>query len=463
MVRTFHTFDAIIIGAGTAGLSALQEALKHTDNVLLIHDGPMGTTCARTGCIPSKSLIEAANLYHSRHRMAKVGITGTEHLTPDIPDILKKVRSRREEFVTGVQDGMRQFEHYIIKGKAQFESATKIRAGHRLFHTKATIIATGSSPIIPRMLESVSERIVTSDSLFELKDLPPRIAVLGLGPVGIEMAQALARLGISVTAIHKGSLVAGLSDPDISAEMVHSLKEEMQVCLNTEAKAVPHGQKEIMLKVGEKEIIVDMLFSAIGRAPNLQGMGLKKLGISLNDDDVPYFNPQNMQIPGFPIFIAGDVTDERAILHEAADEGKRAGYYAATGDTQIERRKVPLNIVFTEPNIAIIGESAHAMRFNGIVTGEATFSRQGRARIKQENAGKIRIFVNEEDGRIRGCEMLAPDGEHLAHLIALAIQQRTTVTQMLKMPFYHPTLEEGVRIALRDAYQQMQHSETKRA
>lgn len=118
MARSTHVFDLIIVGGGTAGLSALKEARRHSQNVLLVHDGPEGTTCARTGCMPSKALIHAASLFHGRHKMEAAGIRGAENLTADIPDILNRVRGKREEFVTAVRRDMRALEQCIKIGRA---------------------------------------------------------------------------------------------------------------------------------------------------------------------------------------------------------------------------------------------------------------------------------------------------------------------------------------------------------
>lgn len=453
MVRTYHTFDVIVIGGGTAGLSAFEEASEHTDNILLIHDGPLGTTCARTGCMPSKSFVHAAKLYHDRLRMKDAGIKGTEHLEPDIPSILNIVRQKRHHFVSGVRDWVKKYEPHILHGKARLESTTKIRVSGRLLHAKSIIIATGSSPHIPDVYKEFSDKIVTTDSLFELKDLPARMAVIGLGPVGLELAQALARLGIDVTAITKDQDIGSIADNDIANKVLSVLKEDMNVWMGAKPGISRTGEA-LQIEVGKKTAEVDLILMATGRKPNLASLGLKRLGVPMDGEGVPHFNRHTMQVPGFPLYLAGDATDERAILHEAADEGKRAAYHAIMGEKQYNKRKVPLSIIFTHPNIAVIGDSGYAMRRNGVLIGEASFEDQGRAKLENQNKGKIRIAADEQDGTLRSCELMAPEGEHLAHLMAMAMEQRLTAAEMLEMPFYHPTLEEALRTALNQIEQQ---------
>lgn len=450
MARTYHTFDLIIIGAGTAGLSALQEAKKYTDNILLIHDGPFGTSCARVGCMPSKSLIYAAKLYDSHKKMPDAGIMGSENLIADIPAILQKVRKKRDYFVSHMEKETKKLEEFIINGTARFESPTKIRADGKLFHAKSVIIATGSSPYIPSKYRDFDPHLITSDTLFERQSLPKRMAVVGLGAIGLEMAQAFAMLGIEVTAINKNKKVGVVNDPVINDTILEALAEDMKIWLNTDPQ-IKQTKEGLMLYTKTQEVTVDAIFMATGRKPNLSKLGLKRLGVDTNGNGVPPFNRYTMQVPGQPIYIAGDATDERAILHESHDEGRRAAYHALHGDKGNLPRYTQMQIIFTKPVTAIVGDTEHSMRHDRIVTGEVDFKTQGRATLEDENFGRIRLFADEDGGHFRGAEIMAPAAEHLAHFLAQALTQRLTVKQILKTPFYHPTLEEGVRTALEDA------------
>jgi dihydrolipoamide dehydrogenase len=168
---------------------------------------------------------------------------------------------------------------------------------------------------------------------------------------------------------------------------------------------------------------------------------------------VPVFDRETMQCGNAPIFIAGDVNSDVPLLHEAADEGRIAGDNAARfPDVRADMRRAPLSIVFTDPQIAVVGGGFRAARDVAFVTGAVSFDDQGRARVMQRNRGRLHVYAQIGTGLLLGAEMVGPEAEHLAHLLAWALQLDLTIEEMLKLPFYHPVVEEGLRTALRDAY-----------
>jgi len=159
-----------------------------------------------------------------------------------------------------------------------------------------------------------------------------------------------------------------------------------------------------------------------------------------------------MQVGDLPVYIAGDVTGERPILHEAGDEGKIAGYNAAHGENAAFRRKTPLYINFCDPNICAVGQRFNELDADTSVVGEVKFAPVGRALIMGKNKGVLRVYADKASGRILGSEMIGPRGENLAHLLCWCIEQGLTVGDLLRMPFYHPVIEEALQAALYDLY-----------
>lgn len=196
----------------------------------------------------------------------------------------------------------------------------------------------------------------------------------------------------------------------------------------------------------------DLVLAATGRAPNLKPLALENAGIELNDKGVPLFDESTMQCGDSAIFIAGDCDGTRPWLHDAADEGKLAGDSAARfPNVQPVKRKVPFSIVFCEPQVAIVGASYDALDRQMTVTGEVSFETQGRSRVMRENRGLLHVYADAKTGKLRGAEGCGPAMEHLGHLLAWALQLDLTLDDMLKLPFYHPVVEEGLRTALKDA------------
>lgn len=444
------SYDVAIIGAGSAGLTALREVRRQTDNFVLINEGPYGSTCARAGCMPSKALIEASNAFHRRKSLESFGVSGAERLCVDIPAVLRRVRRLRDGFVEGMLKLTDDLQDRSIAGRARFLEPQVLDVGERRLHAKKIIIATGSRPVIPKEWAALGARMLTSDDLFEQETLPSNMAIIGMGGLGSEIALSLARLGIEVTGFDAADYIAGLSDPHVNKLAVALLRAEFTLKLGLAAEPVIEGER-IRVRAGGESVLVDKVLVALGRRPNVDQMGIENLGVELDKHGVPPFNSGTMQIADLPVYIAGDANRHLSLLHEALDEGYIAGYNALRNQPVCFERRVPLAIVFTDPGIAVIGQAFDELNENETVIGEVDFSSQARARMAEVNYGLLRVYADRSSGTLTGAEMCAPQGEHLAHLLALAVQRKLTLRELLRMPFYHPVLEEGLRTALRDA------------
>jgi dihydrolipoamide dehydrogenase len=185
--------------------------------------------------------------------------------------------------------------------------------------------------------------------------------------------------------------------------------------------------------------------------PNVDGLALQNTALERDDWGVPKFDRSTLQAGESSIFIAGDAANDMPLLHEAADEGRIAGENAMRFPAVAPGlRRALLGVVFTDPQIAIVGGGMATLAKGVFVAGEVSFEDQGRSRVMLRNRGLLRVYGDSADGRFLGAEMVGPDAEHIGHLLAWALQARMTVAQMLDMPFYHPVVEEGLRTALRD-------------
>ena len=447
---TERNVDVAIIGTGSAGLFALSKVRRGTDNFVIINGGELGTTCARVGCMPSKALIQVAEDFERRQMFERHGIGGHDKLHMRIEHAMEHVRNLRDIFVDKVLDGSTDnLGDEFIEGYARFVAPDLLDVDGQLIRARKVIIATGSRPFMPAAWTAFGERVITTDTLFEIEDLPESLAVVGLGVIGLELGQALHRMGVVVTGIDKLTVIGGLQDAVVNQTAIDILGKEFPLWLGQAAEVKEEGDK-LRVTCGERSVLVDKILASLGRVPNLAGLGLENLGAPLDARGVPLYNPHTMQIGDLPVFIAGDVNGDRAILHEAGDEGRIAGYNAVQDQPVAFQRKTPLAITFCDPNIAIVGAALTELDPDRTAIGEMRFGALGRALIMGKNKGVLRVYADKDSGRLRGAAMIGPRGENLAHLLAWCIQLGLTVFDVLRLPFYHPVIEEGLQAALYD-------------
>ncbi|KKO49868.1 dihydrolipoamide dehydrogenase [Arsukibacterium sp. MJ3] len=450
--------DVAIIGAGTAGMGAFSAARKHTNNLVLIEGGPYGTTCARVGCMPSKLLIAAAEAAEAVRTAAGFGV----HVAPpriDGAEVMARIGRERDRFVSFVLDAVEAIDPaQRLKGCARFEGphTLQLDTGETL-HAARIVVATGSVPVRPKAFDAVGNRLIVNDDVFNWTDLPKAVAVFGGGVLGLEIAQALHRLGVRVRLFGKGGSVGQLSDPAVRKAAAAAIGADLPFDPDADVQNIAREGDEVIVRFTEagecREERFDWLLAATGRQPVLDGLNLVASGLTLDDRGMPQVDPLTMQAEAGHIFFAGDVAARIPLLHEAADDGRIAGDNAGRfPETLTHSRRTPLAIAFTDPNIATVGASFAELTDAccDFAIGEVDFSNQGRARVLRQNRGLLRLYAERGTGRLLGAEMAAPRAEHLAHLLAWAIQSGIDVETALAMPFYHPVIEEGLRTALRD-------------
>lgn len=444
-----------VIGGGTAGLAAYRAAKAILPRTILIEGGAFGTTCARVGCMPSKLLIAAAEAAHDAREARPFGVRADVSI--DGRAVMDRVRRERDRFVGFVLEGVDAIpaDDKVI-GRARFIGPGLLEVGGERIQARAVVVATGSSPVVPPMFEGVLERVIVNDDVFAWETLPRSVAVFGAGVIGLELGQALARLGVRVRIFGKGGALGGLTDPKVQAAALASFAKEVPIDVDARVRSVRLGGDGIVVVSESEARYVSESFEyalvAAGRRPRIQGLGLEAARIMLDARGAPVVDRATLQVGGSAVFVAGDANDDVPLLHEAADEGRIAGENAARFPiVKSGLRRSPLAIAFTDPNLAVVGAShASLAGRDDVIAGSVSFADQGRSRVMLKNRGALRVYAERGSRRFLGAELAAPRGEHLAHLLAWAHQQELTIPEMLAMPFYHPVVEEGLRTALRD-------------
>ncbi|MCI5105522.1 MAG: dihydrolipoyl dehydrogenase [Pseudomonadales bacterium] len=449
--------EVAIIGAGTAGMSAYRAARQHTDSIVVIESGSYGTTCARVGCMPSKLLIAAAEVNHQLEQAGKFGIEVSGSRV-DGERVMQRVRSERDRFVGFVEEAVENWpaEHKLL-GEAVFTGPSTLQVGdHTEVRAERIVIAAGSRPAVPPPWYELGDRLLVNDDVFSWQTLPKSIAVVGTGVIGMELSQALARLGVKTHLLGMGNQFGPLSDPMVNAQVGRALAAEMSLSADAMVEAVKRTDNGVEVTYSENgqqnSIEVDYLLAATGRRSNIDRLQLDKTGLEIDAFGIPDFNLATGQVADSSIFIAGDVSNAHPLLHEAADDGRIAGDNAGRfPELRVRPRRAPLSIVFTDPQIMMTGATYHDLAAGGaaFAVGQVSFEGQGRSRVIGKNKGILRVYGEQGSGRFLGAEMFGPAAEHIGHLLAWSVQHNLTVQQMLDSPFYHPVIEEGVRTALR--------------
>jgi len=450
--------DVAVIGAGTAGLAAYRAARAAGARAVVIEGGAYGTTCARVGCMPSKLLIAAAEAAHAVDRARHFGVHVDAAPRIDGREVMDRVKRERDRFVGFVLEGVEAIpEADRIRGHARFvdRHALDIEGGPRI-EARSIVIATGSRPGVAPILQGLGDRLVVNDDVFSWETLPRSVAVFGPGVIGLELGQALSRLGVRVVVLGRGGRLGPITDPAVKQAAARAFESEFHLDPDAHVTRVERKGDEVEIDYHDLDGAprterFEYVLAATGRVPNVDKLALESTGLERDRHGVPLFARATLQAGDSSIFIAGDAANDAPLLHEAADEGRIAGHNAARFPHVSQGlRRAPLGIVFTDPQIAIVGGGYAHLQAHALAAGEVSFEDQGRSRVMLRNKGLLRVYGNPETGGFVGAEMVGPDAEHIGHLLAWALQSRLTVAQMLDMPFYHPVVAEGLRTALRE-------------
>jgi dihydrolipoamide dehydrogenase len=488
--------EVAVIGAGHAGLNAIAEVRRTTPHAVLIAGGGPGSTWARTGRGPTEVAQRLAAHCARRpsfgHRGGVVpkstringgnsdGATGGLRADPAVPTPIARWNDDPDDdWDDGLMTDTRAIDSLIselrrsgalIEDYARFIGPTVLRAGGETIEAGAVVIAAGARSRIPaQWWERLGERILTLDSLFALQQLPASVAVLGLGPIGLELGQALRRLGVRVIGVMSSGSIADLPDPVINQAALDALGREFPLWIGAdgvlEAQGDPDGG-QVLVSAGPNRAVVDRVLVADGRHPNLEGLNLVQTGCTLDRRGVPVHHPATLRIGRLPIYIAGMAGGGDVTLYGAAEQGRVAGYNACHR-TPIELvTHTPRNVVWCEPNIAWVGPGWPLLDHAHLVVGQVRFGPLGPDRIgglsgglmtdptggpaEEQGSGLLRVYADRRDGRILGGAMLGPGSEQLSHLLAWGVQQGLVVQELLAIPGGQVPIAQALRDALHE-------------
>lgn len=445
--------DLAVIGGGPGGLVVASVAAQAGLRVCLIEQsGKLGGDCLHTGCVPSKTLLHQAQLVHNARMAARNGLL--EHMPASR---FAAAMQRVEQVIEKIQqhDDPERFRSYgceVRFGKATFVSPQQVSVDADLVTARRFLIATGSTPAIPPVEGLADAGFHTSDSIFRLRELPASLAILGAGPVGVELAQAFARLGSQVTLIEAAERILPGNDPLVCALLATQLESEgIRILTGMRIQTVRHSGNQRQLVSGQGQTVeCEHILVATGRTPAVSGLGLEQAGIRFGARGIE--TDRRMRTTQKHIYAVGDVCGPYAFTHMAEYQ---AGIALANIVFRLPKKadyRVVPRVVYCDPELATVGLTPDAAAAAGLDCDITEFpvSELDRAITEQHGCGMARILVHK--GRVAGATLLAPRAGELIHELALAMQVGAKARVLSELVHAYPSYAQLNRRAINQHY-----------
>ncbi|MEL6275906.1 MAG: dihydrolipoyl dehydrogenase, partial [Bacteroidota bacterium] len=426
-------YDLTIIGSGPGGYVAAIRAAQLGMKVALVERyNSLGGTCLNVGCIPSKALLDSSEHYHAAHeRFAEHGIK-IKDLAVDMPQMIKRKNAVVEQTVKGVQFLMNKNKVDVHYGHGTFTSPTTVKValnegGEQVIESDKFIIATGSKPITPAMMNYDKKRVITSTEALNIDKVPKRMVIVGGGVIGLELGSVFARLGTEVEVVEFQDRIIPGMDKDCSKELMRALKKiGVKFHLKHAVVDVKATTRSVTVAVEKRDsdtkfdLKADYCLIAIGRRPYTDNLGLEAAGVQLDDrgrvivDDHLRTNVPN-------IYAIGDVIRGAMLAHKAEEEGVFVAEYIAGQRPHIDYNLIP-GVVYTWPEVAAVGQTEEQLKEAGIPykSGKFPFKALGRARASMDIEGMVKVLSHRETDEILGVHMVGPrTADMIAEAVAL--------------------------------------------
>jgi dihydrolipoamide dehydrogenase len=467
-------YDVIVIGAGYGGFDAAKHAADHGLRTAIIEKGDMGGTCVNRGCVPSKALLAASGrvreLGDGGH-LAQFGITAGGHSFDR-----ELIANHAAQLVASIRENLtKTLERSgvtILRGEGRIQAAHKVSIREpngieRLISAKDLVIASGSDPFVPPGITTDGKTVFTSDDAIKLESLPPWLAIIGSGYIGLEFADVYTALGCEVTMIEALDRVMPTFDPDIAKLAARKLIDGRDIETKVgvfASRVIPGNPVQIeLIDANTKELVecleVDAVLVATGRIPTSRDLNLAAVGVETNRDFIPVDDQMRVLINGEPVphlWAVGDVTGKMMLAHTAAAQGAVAVDNILGHCRQIDYRSIPA-ATFTHPEISSVGlsevEARQLAKEQGFEFGSVRsyFKANSKALAELESDGIMKLLFNKNTGEVLGAHIYGLHASDLIQEVANAVARRLSVKQLVNEVHTHPTLSEVVEVAYKQA------------
>ena len=449
----------VVIGAGPGGYPAALKAASLGAEVTLIEKDKIGGVCLNCGCIPSKSLLDAAHRFETARTLSTLCEDGAqahaEALTAQIswPKIQARQKAATQKLTAGIMTMLKAKKVTVLTGTASFKSPTEVSvqtpSGEQTLPFDACILATGSTAFFPPVLKAVKDKVYDNSTIFDMPRLPKSITIIGGGVIGCEFAELMHGFGVQVNIVEMQDRLLPLMDEGLCRTLTQSFTKR-GIAVYTSQSAVnvtcTDGKKVVTLSSGTV-LESDEILAAIGRSVDLSGLGLEKLGISWNRKGVQV-DPHTLLLKD-NIYAVGDVNGLCLLAHAATRQGEVAAQNACGRPAVYHNDQVP-SAIYTRPEIATVGKTKQAAQQEGLSlkSQKAFLLASGRAQTQQETEGYFELLSDQNTGKLLGANFCGANATELIHVVSAMLAAGMTVEDARGIIFAHPTLAESIGDAL---------------
>ena len=449
-------FDLIVIGGGPGGYLCAERAAQGGMKVALFEERALGGTCLNEGCVPTKTFLNSAKLYRHATESAAFGVTAG-NVSLDHVKVVERKDKVVKTLVSGVSGTMKSCKITVIDKRAAIEGRADgcfaVKADGRIYTAKRLVIASGSEtviPPVPGLKEGLeSGFVVTNREVLDRKKLPRELVVIGGGVIGLEMACYFATVGVHVTVIEMMPKIAGPTDPAICKVLMDEYgKRGMEFKLSCKVLEVA-GDCVLYEEAGEKkEVKCDLVLLSAGRKPSTQGLGLEKLGLEMDRAAIVTDKHLCTNVAG--VYAVGDCNGKLMLAHTAYREAEVAVNHMLGVKDEMRYNVIP-SVIYTDPEVASVGESAESARAKGLEVKEVELPMlySGRYVAENENGkGFIKLVVDVKSNCLIGCHMVGGYASEIIMTAAMMVDTELPPERLKKLVFPHPTVGEIIREAI---------------
>ena len=447
-------YDLVVVGGGSAGFAAAIRAVELGARVAMVNEGTIGGTCVNVGCVPSKTLIRAAEARHVRSHHGFNGVARSEEavdwarIRAGKDDLVTALRTAKYEDVLGAYP-----EITLIDGRGVLDEDGRVHLSDGTpVPAERVVVTTGSSPWAPEVAGLAEAGYLDSTALLDLDELPGSLAVLGAGSVGVELAQAYARLGVRVTILARSRLLSK-EDPDVSAELARHLRDEgIEVATGVTLKSVERtaSVRRIHYRTGDADTVpleAHEILVASGRRPNTNRMGLENAGVEVGPSSEIVVDSE-LRTSNSRVFAAGDVTGGPMHVYVAAHAASLAAENALGGARTLDLSVLP-RVTFTSPAVASVGATEQEARAAGLepLVSKLPLEHVPRAFAARDTRGFVKLVADAATRRIVGAHIVAAEAGEMIMEPVLAVRFGLTIEDLTSTLHPYLTLSEGIKLA----------------